>query len=410
MAQGIKWTFNKKYAPALSTDCRYILFYGGRGSAKSFSTAQIFVAKCRNWKKYFRGILMREVLGDIRSSQFQEIKDMITDLGIAGEFHIRENTMEIEHKVSGNKIISKGFKKSAGNQTAKVKSIKDPTDIWIEEADEITEEDFRKADTSVRTTKADQVHIWLTFNPENEESWIAKKWFNGNTPKNRKDTLVIRSNYHDNRKFLQQSYIDTLEDMKESDPEYYKIYVLGLWGGGQKGRIFPGFQTISAIPEGYTTFYGLDFGFTNDPTALVKLVLHKNKLYVEQMIYETGLTSGQLAKRMRSLGLTGKDLVFADAADPRMIRELKLAGLNVVAAVKGPDSVRIGIDKLKEFEVYVHQDSADIWHESKYYVWHKDKDGKPTNQPVDAHNHAMDAMRYGLYSYYRRYMQRRGLG
>src|SRR5690606_17357901 len=103
------------------------------------------------------------------------------------EFDIRENTMEFQHKETGNKIISKGFKKSSGNQTAKVKSIKDPTHIWIEEMDEVSEEDFIKADTSIRTTKTDRVQIIGTFNPEDEEHWINKKFFKANRP----DTLII---------------------------------------------------------------------------------------------------------------------------------------------------------------------------------------------------------------------------
>src|SRR5690606_37059487 len=117
-------TVNNKYQDIFSTDKRYVLLYGGRGSAKSFTVAQLFIIKCC-MPQFFRGVLMREVLGDVRQSQFQEIKDILTDCDLIDEFDIRENTMEFQHKETGNKIISKGFKKSSGNQTAKVKSIKD---------------------------------------------------------------------------------------------------------------------------------------------------------------------------------------------------------------------------------------------------------------------------------------------
>jgi hypothetical protein len=223
---------NRKYKDIFYTTCRYILLYGGRGSAKSYTTAQFFIIKAIQ-PEFFRGVLMREVLGDIRQSQFQEIKDILEDSGLIDEFNIRENTMEFEHKVTGNKIISKGFKKSSGNQTAKVKSIKDPTHIWIEEADEVSWDDFKKADTSVRTTKAEYVQIILTFNPEAEEgdesNWINNKFFKAE----RKDSLIIHSTYHDNTENLQPSYIQTLENLKEEDPNYYDVYVLGLWGTKQ---------------------------------------------------------------------------------------------------------------------------------------------------------------------------------
>ena len=213
------------YQATINPKTRYNLLYGGRGGGKSHRLAQIFINKCRG-KDYFRGVIMREVSSDIRDSQFQELKDLIEESGLTREFRITENSMSITHVKTKNKIISKGFKKSAGNQTAKVKSIKDPTDIWIEEADEINAEDFVKADTSVRTKRVDHVCIWLTFNPEDEESWIYKRFFAKDHP----DTTITLSTYLDNIENLQQKYIDTLEQLKIDDPEWYAVYVLGLWG------------------------------------------------------------------------------------------------------------------------------------------------------------------------------------
>lgn len=213
------------YEATINPTTRYNLLYGGRGGGKSHRLAQIFIDKARK-PEYFRGVIMREVAGDIRDSQFQEIKDLIEESGLSREFRITENSMTITHVKTRNKIISKGFKKSAGNQTAKVKSIKDPTDIWIEEADEIGLEDFVKADTSVRTKRTDHVCIWLTFNPEDEESWIYKRFFDKIHP----DTTITHSTYLDNAENLQQKYIDTLEQLKVDDPEWYAVYVEGKWG------------------------------------------------------------------------------------------------------------------------------------------------------------------------------------
>lgn len=203
--------------------------------------------------EYFRGIMMREVLGDIRDSQFQEIKDIITEYHLGDQFHILENTMVIVHKATRNKVFAKGFKKSAGNQTAKVKSIKDPSHIWVEEADETTEEDFIKADTSIRTVKVDNVEIILSFNPEDEESWINKRWFDeDNNPVEDEDTIIVHSTYHDNIKNLQESYIRTLENFKEKNYRYYKTYVLGLWGRiNVGGEFYKDFSPEAHIIDDY---------------------------------------------------------------------------------------------------------------------------------------------------------------
>lgn len=213
------------FAPFRTTDKRYNLSFGGRGSGKSHELAITFIDKIRG-KDYFRGVIMREVLGDIRDSQFRELCDLIEESGIEDEFTILKNTMTIVHNKTRNRIISKGFKKSAGKQTAKVKSIKDPTDIWVEEADEISHEDFIKADTSVRTKKSKGVRIWLTFNPEDAESWIKKVYCD----KVRDDTLIVHSTYLDNLSNLQQSYVDALEMLKDDDSEWYAVFVLGQWG------------------------------------------------------------------------------------------------------------------------------------------------------------------------------------
>lgn len=396
-------TINSKFYPALLTQKRYILLYGGRGSGKSYFVPQKFVMMARQ-KKYFRGYLMREISGDIRNSQFQEIKDLLTDTGLEDEFHIRESTMEFQHKVTGHKILSKGFKKSAGNQTAKVKSIKDPTHIWIEEADEIEEEDFIKADTSIRTTKSDYVQIILTFNPENEESWINKRWFVNNQPVEDEDSLIIHSTYRDNIQNLQSSYIKTLDKLRTTNPEYAKVYVEGNWGGGVKGKIFTHFQKIDRMPD-LQPFYGLDFGYTNDPTAFTQLMHHNNRLYIRQLIYQTQLTNPELFKLIKSFGLHHFDRIYADSAEPKSIAELRKMGLNVIPATKGPGSINTGIDKIKSMEVFMTEDSTDIWKETKYYQWHVNKDGVVTNQPVDFMNHGMDSIRYGITSLNRKDIQ-----
>lgn len=407
----ISISINQVFAPLFYSEKRYNLSYGGRGSGKSKFMSQLFTVKLRKMD-FFRGYIMREVLGDIRESQFRELKDQFEEMGIVDEFKINETTMTIQHKVTGNMVIAKGLKKSAGNQTAKVKSIKDPTDVWIEEADEIGYDDFVKIDTSIRTKKADKVQIWLTFNPENESSWINKMFFRNNEPRtDRNDCVIVHSTFECNRENLQDSYIETLETMILESPEWAKVFVKGLWGGGLKGRVFKDWKKVDEMPdEDYETFIGLDWGY-NDPCAAVLIMKHSSKIFCKQLIYERRLSNFKIAEKLKnaieSLKLSENIEIFCDSAEPKSITALQDEGLNAQPALKGKGSIEAGIKLLKMHQVYVTSRSNNIWFENKNYVW-KQNDAKKddenpdgfTDEPVDKYNHSMDAIRYGVFTKY----------
>lgn len=387
------------YAPVLSSDARYILLYGGRSGGRSHFGVQWFIEKLRDGTKYFRGYFMREVFSDIRESLWRDFRDQISDLGIEDEFQINEGSMKATHKLTQNTLISKGFKKSAGNQTAKLKSIAGATHVLIEEADEVGEKDFDKMDDSLRTVKVDQVQVMLLFNPEDENSWINSRWFTNNKPNtNDPELLAIHATYKDNLKYTSPSTVNKLESYKQRDPEYYKIFTLGLWGGGAKGRVYENWKSIDEFPDIAHSIYGLDFGFTNDPAALVEVQKHNDKVYVRELIYETGMTNQDLANRIKELEIYG--VIYGDSAEPKSIAEIKRLGVNIKPSTKGTDSIRAGIDLMKQHDVFVTSSSKNIWHECKYYVWQTDRDGRPTNKPKDLHNHAMDAIRYALFTHY----------
>lgn len=228
---------NAHYKEALSTKKRYVLLYGGRGSGKSYFVAQKFILLALQ-PQYFRGVMVREILGDIRDSQFTEIKDILEETDLINQFEINETSMKFTHVGTGNRIISKGFKKSKGGQTGKFKSIKDPTHVWIEEADEVAKDDFIKADTSLRTTKAETVQLFLTFNPErdiHETHWIEERWFGEKEDPN---ALIIHGTYKNNEKNLKPKSVEQLEGMYEHDPYYFDVYVNGIWGQKKVNRPF----------------------------------------------------------------------------------------------------------------------------------------------------------------------------
>ena len=278
----------------------------------------------------------------------------------------------------------------------------------------------------------------MLLNPENEESWINRHFFIDNKPKKDPNIKIIHTTYKDNINNLQQSFVDKLEGYSRTHPEYYKVFTLGLWGGGDKGRVFDNWQQIEEMPDLYSSF-GLDFGFTNDPATIVEVAKHNQKIYVDEVFYELGLTNDMIKLHF----LNGRPdrnpkiaRIYADSAEPKSIAELKneslieatetlqatfsscdkyivemkekglkkayyrLPGLNVIPATKGTDSIRAGINFLKEHEVFVTSRSKNIWTENKYYKWHQDSEGNFTNKPVDDFNHAKDAIRYNIYTQY----------
>jgi phage terminase large subunit len=172
---------------------------------------------------------------------------------------------------------------------------------------------------------------------------------------------------------------------------------------GQNGQILKNYSTISNeefenLP--YDSFYGLDFGFSNDPASLVVCKKHNDKLYVKELIYQRGLTNQMLAKRMEEVGVTSDDLVYADSSEPKSIIEISTEGFLVIGAKKRNDSVRAGIKKLEGLEIFVTEDSTNILEELTNYCWATDKNKDLTNKPIDKYNHAIDAIRYAVTSHY----------
>lgn len=189
-----------------------------------------------------------------------------------------------------------------------------------------------------------------------------------------------------------------LMEIKESDPVTFQGLYQQDPAPAVQGRVYPEWQVTSTMSEGQY-FYGLDFGFTNDPTVVVKMLKENNRLYIHELIYQTGLTNNQIAQLLISMNV-GKAPIYADSAEPKSIQELKNHGLNVKPAVKGKDSILTGINFIKQHQVFVTERSHNILQEQKYYQWHVLADGTPTNEPRDYMNHSMDAIRYAVYTQY----------
>lgn len=410
----IKIKLSAKYGPLLkSKDKRYVHLWGGRGRGGSFTGTEYFLFLITQ-PKYFRGYFMREIFSDIRESLWRDFKDRVEENETLNEddFEFNETQMTVKYVPTGNTIMSKGFKKSSGNRTAKLKSIAGATHVLIEEADEIAEEDFKQLDDSLRTVKGD-IQVIKIFNPPPKSHWFWKRWYNliplpKRNPKDPNETeyskaepksdpslLSIHSTYHDNKRNLNKSFIDNLLNYKSNDPDYYAIMVDGLISEGAKGRIFRNWQRITNMPNAFEKFYGLDWGF-NDPVALVECEAHNKTVWAEEKIYEKGMTNKELSDRMRSLGIAKSAKIYADCAEPKDIKDLKLYGWNVIESEKGKGSVVNGIKYLKDFTIVGVETSKNLWYENENYKWALDQHKEPTNEPADEHNHLMDALRYAV--------------
>ena len=379
------------YAPLFHSDKTYYLISGGRASGKSTQAAAFFLIKLMG-DEFFRGVISRYTQKSIKSSIYRDILDLAESWGIRQFIKIEGD--EITNVRNDNMIITHSMKLQDGTMTAKGKGLARVTHLLIDEATELpSEEEFIKLNDSFRTKDTER-KVLILFNPTTKRHWIHKRWYvdGAPNPKWDEDHKFIHTTYHVNEHNLDPKKIKEWERMKDLDPEYYKHHILGEWQDGIVGRIFDKFQIGLPEPNGeYDVKYGVDFGFAQDPATVIKVLKHRNKIYVEELVYETGLTNADLVERMIALGIPKSAEIIADSAEPKSIAEIRRAGYNIRAAYKGQDSIRSGINYIKEHEVYMHPNSKNLHDEVAQYSW------KPgTDSPIDNYNHLLDAFRYAL--------------
>ncbi|MEI8049654.1 MAG: PBSX family phage terminase large subunit [Bacteroidota bacterium] len=209
------------------------------------------------------------------------------------------------------------------------------------------------------------------------------------------DVEVILSNYTNNP-FLTEVERSRIERRVEMDPNFKRIHVDCEYGS-YEGLVFTAFSVIDGMPEGISRNYGLDWGFTNDPTALVEIGIKGDNIYMNEKIYQTGLTNSDLAKLLVERGVVKyHDEIVADSAEPKSIEDLRRAGFTMIPCFKGEDSIRKGIDFMKSHKLFVTKNSVNLIRELRNYSWIMDKSGNATNKPSDTFNHAIDAARYAI--------------
>jgi len=251
---------------------------------------------------------------------------------------------------------------------------------FLNECNELNLEDFRQI--ILRTTE----RLILDYNPSDEFHWIYDEVIP------RDDATFFKTTYLDNP-YLSQETITEIERLRETDENYWRIYGLGERGASRETI----FQTTSYtdLPDGVKfVAYGLDWGYANDPTAVVSVHVRGDELFVRELLYRGGMTNSDLAQELSDLDIKRHDLIVADSAEPKSIDEIHRFGFNIKPARKGPDSVRIGIDAMRRMKLHVHKDSFNTHKEFRNYKWKTDKNLRVLNTPVDEWNHAVDATRY----------------
>jgi len=259
--------------------------------------------------------------------------------------------------------------------------------VYINEANNIDFESYYQL--AIRTSEA----IYIDFNPTHE-FWAHTEVLHED------DSELIILTYNDNEALPDTIKRDIELNRTKAETSAYwanwwKVYGLGQVGTLQ-GAIYEDFEVVEGIDVSRAKFValGLDWGFSNDPTALVAIYRQGDCLLIQELLYSTGLTNQDIADKLRSLGITRAWEIVADSAEPKSIEEIYRLGFNIKPAEKGPDSVRNGIDILKRFKLQVTKDSTNLIKELRSYTWATDKEGKNTGVPIDSFNHACDAMRY----------------
>ena len=313
---------------------------------------------------------------------------------------------DIINTFSDSVIMFRGIRTSSGNQTAKLKSIQGLTTFVCDEAEEWnSEEDFDKLVLSIRQ-KGIQNRVIIIMNPTDSNHFIYKKYIEKTHRLIEIDGVQVQISTHPNVLHIHTTYLDNIENlspqfiqemkrMKEEELEKYAHVAIGRWSDVAEGAIFKRFEIVDSIPDyAKKRGIGLDFGYSNDPSAAIECALIDNDLYLDELFYRTRMLSGEISDSLKPFRLK----VISESADPRLIQEISNSGILIYPVdksnINSKSSILAGIDKMLELNLKVTRRSYNLLYELRKYTWDKDKDGNYINKPIDKYNHALDAARY----------------
>ena len=366
---------NVVFEHLLDSQKKIVVEQGGTRSGKTYNILLFIIFHYCQVNKGKTITVCRKTFPALRSSVMRDFIDILKSHNKYDEAN--HNKSNSEYQLDGNLIEFISV-----DQPQKIRGRKREF-LFINEANELDYEDWQQL--VFRTTEK----IVIDFNPSDFYHWIYDKVIP------RDDVEFFKTTYLDN-KFLDSSIIDEIERLKETDDHYWRIYGLGE-RGISKATIFNYYETDNIPEDAEFVSFGLDYGYTNDPTAMVGVWKRGYDLYIKEYIYQTMMTGRDIHYKLKEIGVE-RDLIFGDSAEPRLNDELRKMGWNVRPSIKGKDSINAGIDLLKRYKIHITKDSHNAIQEFRDYKWKEDKSGKLTNIPEPKNDHLIDSTRYACYS------------
>jgi len=378
--QRVKEYCNRQFYEAINSKKRLKIFQGGTRSGKSWSLMQYCLYLMTTEKKPLTISIVRKTLPALKRSVLRDFLHISKQLGIY--WHGVHNKSDNTFEYNGHTL-----EMFSTDDAQKIRGSSRDI-LWINEGNELFFEDYQQL--AMRT----RVEILIDFNPSDPVHFLYDL-------AEQKECDLFISTYKDN-KFLPKELIDEIERIRSRDPDYWRVYGEGQRAIFSDKQIFKNWQYIphKEFPEFNETTLGIDFGYTNDPLAILEVGKVGDKLYVNELLYKTGVTNKDLANFLKSKGLDDT-LAYYDSAEPKSGEELRQMGILAKGAIKGQGSISAGISLLKEFEIIISLESKNIRKEQQTYFWDELKDGTIINKPLDKNNHLMDALRYCVYSKYK---------
>lgn len=414
--------FNGLYKKVFAGGFSVFDICGGRGRGGSHFSTDYFLYRITH-TDYFRGYFMRFIHSDIRGSLYQDFRDRVEEHEEIDErdFDFNDSRLEIVYRPTGNKILSKGFRKSQGSATAKLKSIAGATDIIIEECEEISEDDFNKLQDSLRTVKA-ELHIFRIWNPPQKDHWLVKNFYDLvphpeydgyfiAKAKKIEDFISVWSTYKDNAKNINKKKAKSFERYKDTNIEHYLVDICGLVPSGAKGIIFKKWSTYKELPTDsyFYKLFGIDWGGA-DPHTFTELNFDKKqkRVYIKEHLYRDSedFRIPDFMELVKTINPENYEVV-ADSARRDLRNEFSDNGINIIKADKTKikdDFRKDVVEMLKQYDMYIHEDSENAIYEFSNYKWAINAATKePIGKPEDKNNHIIDGCCYATRYYHTNY-------